>query len=208
MNVKQKTIPLGGVTVLLGAEEAGLAARLAASLPEGISLTRMEDVSRIDPFLSMRQNANYYKMTMPSEKAARFDELIKLSGLRKREKWERPFRKDMTGEKLLWRIMLTFLLDPGPLLLPHPLRGMTAEQRERFDALLADEAAHGRAIVFTADGLKEIAPLTAPNTVCFAAGEDYLVYTPEEIAARREALGGETLSYEDLAVILTEVDHA
>ena len=201
--MKQKTIPLNGVTVLLGQAELP-----AASLPEGESLTQMEEKSHVDPFLSMKQNANYYKMTMPPEKAARFDELIKLSGLRRREKWERPFRKDMTGEKLLWRIMLTFLLEPGPLLLPHPLRGMTAEQRERFDALLADEAEHGRAIVFTADGLKEIAPLMAPKTVCFAAGEDFLVYTPEEIAARREALGGEKISDEDLAVILAEVDHA
>lgn len=201
--MKQKTISLNGVTVLLGQAELP-----AASLPEGESLTQMEEKSRVDPFLSMKQNANYYKVTMPPEKAARFDELIKLSGLRRREKWERPFRKDMTGEKLLWRIMLTFLLEPGPLLLPYPLRGMTAEQRERFDALLADEAEHGRAIVFTADGLKEIASLTAPKTVCFAAGEDFLVYTPEEIAARREALGGEKISYEDLAVILAEVDHA
>lgn len=205
--MKSKTIPLEGVTALLGAEEKDPAGRLAASLPEGQCLAVMEEKSRIDPFLTMKQNANYYKMNMTPEKAARLDELVKLSGLRTREKWDHPFRKDMTGERQLWRVLLTLLLEDGPVLLPQPLAGMASKEREGFAAILRSEAERGRAVVFTAASLKDVMSLGAADRVCFAAGEDFAVYTPEEIAARREALGGEDCSYDDLAGRLAEVDH-
>ena len=73
--------------------------------------------------------------------------------------------------------------------------------------ILRSEAERGRAVVFTAASLKDVMGLGAADRVCFATGEDFAVYTPEEIAARREALGGEGCSYDDLAGRLAEGDH-
>ena len=157
---------------VVGAEEARLAERLRAALPEGETLTQPGAAELIDPLLTMKQNAAYFRLNLPPEKAERLEELIKLSGLRKREIWEHRFRKDMVGEKALWRLIFTLLATSGPLFLPRALEGLTAAQRERLDAILADEAALGRPIVFTAAALKDLAPLQAVKTVFVADGEE------------------------------------
>ena len=193
---------LSSPSALIGTDETRLRALLDAALPEGTALTVLGTASLIDPFLSMKANAAYYRLNMPPEKAARLDELIKLSGLRKREIWEHRFRDNMGGEKQLWRIVFTLLAVPGPVYLPHALEGLTAAQRERLDAILADEAAHGRGLIFSAASLKDIAPMTAVKTVYLAAGDALLPFTPVEIESFRAAHGGDALSYEELASLL------
>ena len=103
--MKEGTLSPGVIAVLsCGGADPGEAARAALGASPGFLELPPEPMP--EPALTLRQNYRLLKRYSPAEKGETLGELLELSGLKKKG-WDRPFRKDMEGERQLWKLLMT-----------------------------------------------------------------------------------------------------
>jgi len=162
-----------GVTAALGLDGADPAPAVLASLGPEAGLTVLPPEPLLEPSLTMWQNYRLVKRFSPPEKGEALARLLELSGL-KTQGWDRTFRKDMDGERQLWKLMLTLAMSRGRVFLPRALEGLSGVQRERLDAMLAAWTEEGRAAVLTAGTVKEALALSSVRQLWLVRGERVL----------------------------------
>ena len=177
-----------GVTAALGLEGADPAGAVLAALGPEAGLTVLPQEPLLEPSLTMRQNYRLVKRFSPAETGEALGKLLELSGLRK-QGWDRPFRKDMDGERQLWKLMLTLAMSRGRVLLPRALVGLSGIQRAALDAMLAAWTEEGRSAVLTAGTVKEALALPSVRWLWLVRGERVL---PLDRASAEACPAGET----------------
>lgn len=157
-----------GIIGVLGKEDPASAVTAALGPEAGLYLLPREPM--LEPRLSMEANCRLLRMNTDPEKAELLDRLVDLSGLKK-QGWTRPFRKDMDGERQIWKILLTLVLGGSRVLLPEALVGMNGDMRKRLDEVLAAWTAEGRTAILTLGSLKEALSLPSLDTLWLCRGE-------------------------------------
>ena len=76
------------------------------------------------PDISIRKNVRMLRASTKGRERELFNELINLTGWKKKSSWIRPFRAHMTGEKRLFSVILTAILAGDALVLPEPFVGL------------------------------------------------------------------------------------
>ena len=172
-----------GVIGILGKEDPAGAA--AAVLGPEAGLYPLPRDPMLEPRLSMKQNYRLLLFGADPEKAALLTRLLDLSGLKK-QGWDRPFRKDMDGERQMWKILLTLALGGDRVLLPEALVGMNGAQREKLDAVLADWTREGRTALLTLGSLKEALSLSSLGALWLCRAGGILPLSREQAEAYRD----------------------
>lgn len=128
------------------------------------------------PDISIRKNVRMLRASTKGRERELFNELINLTGWKKKSSWIRPFRAHMTGEKRLFSVILTAILAGDALVLPEPFVGLDPDSRVQFSALISCCAAHGLTIILTLESLKDALEAgAAPEFVLVTEGGEKAV---------------------------------